>query len=208
MRFHFFFCRILGRIFCRAERCPTAGLKNKIENLRNQIQQYQKEIYSKGQQEETLQGDIADLEKDIAKIELQIQETQLVIQSLDLEIADKQSEIDAMQKKSMPKKKFFRSLCRNYMSEGRRLRLRWRLEMKLFPIIFSRRTALNRFEERTREIYDQFVLSREGSKRKGKIWIIEKEEQMNLQAMQKNQEQRSWIRKRQAKNFSFEPNDK
>ncbi|MFH0930146.1 MAG: hypothetical protein V1814_02745 [Candidatus Moraniibacteriota bacterium] len=163
-------------------------LKTKINTLRNKIQGYQKEIYSKGQREETLQGDITDLEKDIAKMELQIQETQLVIQSLDLDIADKQAGIESMQKEVNAKKEMLSRFMQELYEQGTATSIEMTLGSETFSDYFFQADSLESYEERTREIYDQFVYLREGLKKEKEDLIGRKEEQMNLKAMQNDQQ--------------------
>jgi peptidoglycan hydrolase CwlO-like protein len=163
-------------------------LKTKINTLRNQIQGYQKEIYSKGQREETLQGDITDLEKDIAKMELQIQETQLVIQSLNLDIADKQEGIESMQKEVDAKKEMLSRFMQELYEQGSATSIEMTLGSETFSDYFFQADSLESYEERTREIYDQFVYLREGLKKEKEDLIGHKEEQMNLKAMQNDQQ--------------------
>jgi len=163
-------------------------LKTKINTLRNQIQGYQKEIYNKSQREETLQGDITDLEKDIAKMELQIQETQLVIQSLDLDIADKQAGIDAMQKEVNAKKEMLSRFMQELYEQGDATPIEMTLGSETFSDYFFQADSLESFQERTREIYDQFVYLREGLKKEKEDLLSRKEEQMNLKAMQNDQQ--------------------
>jgi peptidoglycan hydrolase CwlO-like protein len=163
-------------------------LKTKINILRNQIQQYQKEIYAKGQREETLQGDIAYLEKDIAKIEIQIQETQLVIRSIDFEIADKETQIAVMQKEIDAKKTALTHFMQELYERGDASPVEMALGNETFSDYFFQTDSLESFEERTREIYDQFVVLREGLENEKKELIGRKEEQMNLKAMQNDQQ--------------------
>jgi len=174
-------------------------LKTKINILRNQIQEYQKEISSKGQQEETLQGDIVDLEKDIAKIQLEIQETQLVVQSLDLEIADKEAGIAAMQKEVEAKKKVLAQFMQELYENGNATSVELALGNNTFSDYFFQADSLESFEERTREIYDQFVYLREGIQKEREDLLNRKEEQMNLRAMQ-NDQQNTLDSQEQAKN--------
>ena len=174
-------------------------LKMKINILRNQIQEYQKEISSKGQQEETLQGDIVDLEKDIAKIQLEIQETQLVVQSLDLEIADKEAGIAAMQKEVEAKKKVLAQFMQELYENGNATSVELALGNNTFSDYFFQADSLESFEERTREIYDQFVYLREGIQKEREDLLNRKEEQMNLRAMQ-NDQQNTLDSQEQAKN--------
>jgi peptidoglycan hydrolase CwlO-like protein len=163
-------------------------LKTKINTLRNQIQGYQKEIYNKGQQEETLQGDITDLEKDIAKMELQIQETELVIQSLNLDIADKQEGIESMQKEVDAKKEMLARFMQELYEQGSATSIEMTLGSETFSDYFFQADSLESYEERTREIYDQFVYLREGLEKEKEDLIGRKEEQMNLKAMQNDQQ--------------------
>src|SRR3990172_12089669 len=93
-------------------------LKNKIQGLRNQIDQYRAEIYAKGEKEETLQDEIESLEKNIRKIELQIQQTELLIQGLDLEIENKQGEIDEMQKEISAKREGLARFMQELYEQG------------------------------------------------------------------------------------------
>lgn len=175
-------------------------LKKKIDTLRNQIQQYQRDIYSKSQQEGTLQGDIADIEKDIAKIQLQIQETQLVIQSLDLEIADKEAGITAMQKEVDAKRAILTQFMQELYERGQTTSVEMVLGNETFSDYFFQADSLESYEERTREIYDQFVFLREGIKKEREDLLARKEEQMNLKAMQ-NDQQRTLDSQRQTKDY-------
>jgi len=174
-------------------------LKTKINILRNQIQGYQKEIYTKGQREETLQGDIADIEKDIAKIGLQIQETQLVIQSLDIEIADKEAGIADMQKEVIAKKAVLTQFMQELYENGNATPMEMALGQETFSDYFFQADSIESFEERTKEIYDQFVYLREGIKKEREDLLARKEEQMNLRAMQ-NDQQKTLDSQEQAKN--------
>lgn len=174
-------------------------LKTKINILRNQIQQYQKEIYNKGQQEETIQGDISDIEKDIAKIQLEIQETQLVIQSLDLEISDKEASIAAMQKEVIAKKIVLTQFMQELYEQSNATPVEMALGKETFSDYFFQADSIESFEERTREIYDQFVYLREGIKKEREDLLNQKEEQMNLRAMQ-NDQQNALDSQEQAKN--------
>ena len=184
-------------------------LKTKINILRNQIQEDQKQINAKGQQEETIQGDIADLEKDIAKIQLEIQETQLVVQSLDLEIADKEAGIAAMQKEVDAKKKVLAQFMQELYENGNATPVELALGNNTFSDYFFQADSLDSFQERTREIYDQFVYLREGIKKEREDLLSQKEEQMNLKAMQ-NDQQNALDSQEQAKNslLSKTKNDK
>jgi peptidoglycan hydrolase CwlO-like protein len=163
-------------------------LQNKIQTLRNQIEQYQNEIYSKSQQEETLQGDVAKLEKEIAKIELQIQETQLVIQNLNIEISGKEAEIASMQKEVDAKKEILVQFMQELYERGETTPIEMALGSETFSDYFSQADSLELFEERAREIYDQFVSLREALKAERDDLVAKKEEQMNLQAMQNDQQ--------------------
>ena len=163
-------------------------LKTKINTLRNQIQGYQKEIYNKGQREETLQGDITDLEKDIAKMELQIQETELVIQSLNFDIADKQAGIESMQKEVNAKREMLTRFIQELYEQGDVTDIERTLGSETFSDYFFQADSLESYEERTREIYDQFVYLREGLKKEKEDLLSRKEEQMNLKAMQNDQQ--------------------
>jgi peptidoglycan hydrolase CwlO-like protein len=174
-------------------------LKAKINILRNQIQGYQKEIYAKGQREETLQEDISDIEKDIAKIQLQIQETQLIIQSLDLEIADKEAGIAAMQKEVIAKKIVLAQFMQELYEQSSATPVELALGNETFSDYFFQADSIESFEERTREIYDQFVYLREGIKKEREDLLNRKEEQMNLRAMQ-NDQQNTLDSQEQAKN--------
>jgi len=174
-------------------------LKMKINILRNQIQEDQKQIDAKGQQEETIQGDITDLEKDIAKIQLEIQETQLVVQSLDLEIADKEAGIAAMQKEVEAKKKVLAQFMQELYENGNATSVELALGNNTFSDYFFQADSLESFEERTREIYDQFVFLREGIQKEREDLLSRKEEQMNLKAMQ-NDQQNTLDSQEQAKN--------
>jgi len=174
-------------------------LKTKINTLRNQIKGYQKEIYNKSQREETLQSDIEDLEKDIARMELQIQETQLVIQSLDLDITDKQSSIESMQKEVNAKKVMLARFIQELYEQSDATPIEMTLGSETFSDFFSQADSLESFQERTREIYDQFVYLREGLKKEKEDLIRRKEEQMDLKAMQ-NDQQSVLDRQKSAKN--------
>jgi len=184
--FTFSFC---GAVFA-ADNNPEQqqDLKNKIQNLRNQIEQYQQEIYSKGQQEETLQGDVAGLEKQIAKIELQIQETQLVIQNLNIEISGKEAEIGAMQKKVDAKRGILVQLMQELYERGETTPVEMALGSETFSDYFSQADSLESFEERAREIYDQFVDLRDALKMERDDLVAKKEEQMGLRAVQNDQQ--------------------
>jgi peptidoglycan hydrolase CwlO-like protein len=173
-------------------------LKTKINILRNQIQGYQKEIYAKGQREETLQEDISDIEKDIAKIELQIQETQLIIQSLDLEIADKEAGIAAMQKEVTAKKAVLAQFMQELYEQSTATPVELALGNETFSDYFFQADSIESFEERTKEIYDQFVYLREGIKKEREDLLTQKEEQMNFRAIQ-NDQQRTLDSQEQAK---------
>lgn len=175
-------------------------LKTKIENLRSQIQQYQQEIDSKGQQEESLQGDISNIDKDIAKIELQMQETGLVIESLNIDISNKQTEIDAMQKEVDAKKVLLSRFMQELYEQGNATPVEMALGKEVFSDYFFQADALSSFEERTKEIYDQFVFLREGLKQEKDDLLSRKEEQMNLKAIQ-NDQQRVLDGQKSAKNF-------
>jgi len=194
----FFFLLNCDFSFAAQNDAQQQDLKKKIDTLRNQIQQYQNDIYSKGQQQETLQGDIADIGKDIAKIELQIQETQLVIQSLDLEIADKEAGIAAMQKEVDAKKIVLSQFMQELYERGQATSVEMALGNETFSDYFFQADSLESYEERTREIYDQFVYLREGIKKEREDLLARKEEQMNLRAMQ-NDQQRTLDSQKQTK---------
>ncbi|MCX6766252.1 MAG: hypothetical protein NT170_00490 [Candidatus Moranbacteria bacterium] len=174
-------------------------LKMKINILRNQIQEYQKEIDVKNNQAETLQGDIDAIEKDIAKIKLEMQETQLVIQGLDLEIADKEAGIAAMQKEVEAKKKVLAQFMQELYENGNATSVELALGNNTFSDYFFQADSLESFEERTREIYDRFVFLREGIQKEKDDLLSQKEEQMNLRAMQ-NDQQNTLDSQEQAKN--------
>jgi peptidoglycan hydrolase CwlO-like protein len=163
-------------------------LKKKIEDLRNQINQYQEEIDAKSDQAETLQGDISDLEKGIAKIELQMQETQLVIQNLNFDISNKEADISEMQKQVDGKKKMLGMFMQELYERGETTSVEMALGSETFSDYFSQVDSLESFEERTREIYDQFVQLRNDLKKEREDLIERKEEQMNLRAMQNDQQ--------------------
>jgi peptidoglycan hydrolase CwlO-like protein len=199
----FVFCLlffVFGQSFAAGNEVQQQELKTKINTLRNQIQEYQKEIYNKDQREETLQGDITDLEKDIAKMELQIQETELVIQSLNLDIADKQLGIDAMQKEVNAKKEMLARFMQELYEQGSATPIEMTLGNETFSDYFFQADSLESYEERTREIYDQFVFLREGLKKEKEDLIGRKEEQMNLKAMQ-NDQQRALDQQKSMKGF-------
>lgn len=163
-------------------------LQDKIQALRSQIGQYRQEIFSKGRQEETLQGDVTGLEKQIAKIELQIQETQLVIQSLNIEISGKETEIEAMQREVDAKEKILAQFLQELYERGETTTIEMALGSQTFSDYFSQADSLESFEERAREIYDQFVGLRDALKAERNGLIAKKEEQMSLRAMQNDQQ--------------------
>lgn len=174
--------------FAAADDAQKEELKSKIENLRSQIRKYQDEIFAKGQQEETLQVDIAGIEKEIAKIELQIQETQLIIQSLDLDIADKEAGINAMQKEADAKKAILSQFLQELYERGEATPIEMALGNETFSDYFFQADSLESFEERTREIYDHFILLRDGIKAEREDLIGRKEEQMDMRAIQNDQQ--------------------
>jgi peptidoglycan hydrolase CwlO-like protein len=180
----FFFCACLSA----QNDSQQQELKSKIENLRSQIQQYQNQIYSKEKQAETLAGDVTDLEKDIAKIELQIEETELVIQSLNIDIANKQLEIDAMQKEVVAKKTVLSQFMQELYERGDATSIELALGNENFSDYFFQADSIESFEERAREIYDQFVFLREGLKREQEAMLSRKQQQTDLRIMQKDQE--------------------
>ncbi|HLM84272.1 MAG TPA: hypothetical protein VK254_03635 [Candidatus Bathyarchaeia archaeon] len=186
--------------FAASSDAQQQDLKVKIDTLRNQIQQYQSEIYNKSQQEETLQGDISDIEKDISKIELQIQETDLVIQSLDFDIADKQIQIDGIQKEVSAKKAVLAEFMRELYERGQTSSIEMALGDETFSDFFFQADSLESFDERTREIYDQFVVLREGLKQERANLVGQKEEQMDLRAIQ-NDQQNTLDSQKRAENF-------
>ena len=161
----FFLFLIFGQSLAAPSDAQQQDLKTKINILRNQIQEYQKKIDAKNNQAETLQGDIDAIEKDIAKIQLEMQETQLVIQSLDLEIADKEAGIASMQKEVDAKKKVLAQFMQELYENGNATSVELALGNNTFSDYFFQADSLESFEERTREIYDQFVYLREGIKK-------------------------------------------
>jgi peptidoglycan hydrolase CwlO-like protein len=195
----FFLFPFFGQSAASLNEAEQQDLKTKINVLRNQIQNYQKEIYVKSQREETLHGDIADIEKDIAKIELQIQETQLIVQSLDLEIADKEAGIVAMQKEVIAKKAVLAQFMQELYEQSSATPVELVLGNETFSDYFFQADSIESFEERTREIYEQLIFIRDGIKKEREDLLIRKEEQMNLRAMQ-NDQQRTLDSQEQAKN--------
>jgi len=163
-------------------------LKKKIEDLRNQINQYQEDIDAKSDQAETLQGDISELEKGIAKIELQMQETQLVIQNLNFDISNKEADISEMQKQVDGKKKMLGMFMQELYERGETTPVEMALGSETFSDYFSQADSLESFQERTREIYDQYLQLRDNLKKEREDLIGRKEEQMNLRAMQNDQQ--------------------
>ncbi len=163
-------------------------LKNKIEALRKQIEEYRKQIYAKEEKEENLESNIEKIEKEIAKIEIQIQETQLVIRSIDFEIADKEARISVMRKEIDAKKTALAHFMQELYERGDASPVEIALGNETFSDYFFQTDSLESFEERTREIYDQFVALREGLENEKKELIGRKEEQMNLKAMQNDQQ--------------------
>jgi peptidoglycan hydrolase CwlO-like protein len=177
-----------GFSFAAQNDATEQDLKTKINILRNQINQYQESIDSKSQLEETLQGDIVILEAGISKIELQIQETQLVIQSLDVEISGKQIEIEKMQKEVDVKKKILSQFLQELYEKGQASSIEMALGEETFSDYFFQADSLESFQERTREIYDQFVILRQDLKNEKAELVSRKEEQMDMRAIQNDQQ--------------------
>lgn len=178
----------IGVVFSAKNEAEQQELKIKIDTLRNQIQKYQNDIYSKGQLEQTLQEDIADIEKGIAKIELQIQETQLVIRSLDLDITNKETGITAMQKEVDAKKIILSQFMQELYERGEASSIEMALGNETFSDYFFQTDSIESYEARTREIYDEFVYLRDIIKNEREVLLEQKEEQMNLKAMQNDQQ--------------------
>jgi membrane-bound lytic murein transglycosylase B len=174
--------------FAAQDNARQQELKNKIENLRNQIQKYREDISAKGEQEETLQNEITSLEKIIEKYELQMQETGLFIQNLDFEIEKKQSQIDAMQTEAVSKKRELTGLMQELYERGQVSSVDLIVGAKSVSDYFFQSDSIESFEVKTKEIHDQFVVLRDGFRKEQENLLNKKEEQMNLRAIQRDQQ--------------------
>lgn len=163
-------------------------LKNRIENLRAQIGNYQDEIYKMGQMEESIQNEVEILDRDTKKIELQIQETQLVIESLSIEISEKEGQIDAMEKEITAKEKILSQFMQEIYERGQASTIEIILGNQKFTDYFSVIDNLETYEDKTKDAYDQLVFLKAGLKSERNILVGKREEQYNLQMVQKDQE--------------------
>jgi peptidoglycan hydrolase CwlO-like protein len=182
------FCALITNLAFAADSSNQKDLQDKIKELREEISDYQDQIDAKSDQEESLQNDIDKLEKDIAKIELQIQETQLVIQNLDIDISNKETDIENTQKEADARKKILGNFLQELYEQGSTSDVEMALGSETFSDYFFQSDSLDSFQERTREIYDQYIAARDRLKRDRDELVAKKEEQMNLRAMQNDQQ--------------------
>ena len=163
-------------------------LQTRINDLRKQIDIYQKEIDDKSAKEESLSNNIEVLEADIKKIEIQIEETNLQIASLAEEISEKEIEIEKVQKKVDAKKEMLSRFLRELYE---------REEEEIEEIIFTGQSfsdyffkieSLENFENRIREAHDQLEISKENLKDEKRELIEKKIEKENLRGIQSDQE--------------------
>ncbi len=163
-------------------------LQTRIDDLRKQIDIYQKEIDDKSAKEESLSNNIEVLEADIKKIEIQIEETNLQIASLAEEISEKEIEIEKVQKKVDAKKemlsKFLRELYEKEEEEIEEIIFTG----QSFSDYFFKIESLENFENRIREAHDQLEISKENLKDEKRELIEKKIEKENLRGIQSDQE--------------------
>lgn len=163
-------------------------VEKKIKELRSQISDYQDQIDEKSDQEKNLQNDISILETGIQKMELQVRETQLVIQDLDAQISAKGKEIDSMQKEVDAKKKTLSIFLQDLYERGEDSPIEIALGSESFSDYFFQADSLESFQERAREIFDQFVALQEKLEEEKKDLLSKKWEQLDLKHIQTDQE--------------------
>ncbi len=163
-------------------------LQNKIKELRQEINDYQDQIDAKSNKEESLRNEVDKLEADIAKIELQIQETNLVIQNLDIDISNKETDIGNTQKEADARKKILGNFLQELYEQGSTSDVEMALGSETFSDYFFQSDSFDSFQERTREIYDQYIIVRDKLRHDRDDLIGKKEKQMDLRAMQNDQQ--------------------
>ena len=163
-------------------------LKTRIDDLRRQIEIYQKNIDEKNKKEESLSNDIEILAADIKKIELQIQETNLQIAGLDDEITEKQIEIDEMEKQVGAKKEMLAKFLQELYEKGRGETAEIVFSGQSFSDYFSKIESLESFEDQIKEAHDQLEASRDALEDEKEILIERKVDKENMRGIQSDQE--------------------
>ncbi|OGI37180.1 MAG: hypothetical protein A2612_03815 [Candidatus Moranbacteria bacterium RIFOXYD1_FULL_44_12] len=171
-------------------------IKTRIDDLRKQIEIYQKNIEEKNHKEESLSNDIEILEADIKKIELQIQETNLQIDALEGEITQKEIEIEKMQKQLEAKKEMLAKFLQELYEKGGGETSEIVFSGQSFSDYFSKIESLESFEDQIKETHDQLEASRNVLKGEKENLVDKKIDKENLRGMQNDQE-RSLEREKQ-----------
>lgn len=171
-------------------------LKTRIDDLRKQIEIYQKNIDEKSQKEESLSNDIEILKADIKKIELQIQETNLQIDGLEGEIVQKEIEIEKMQKQVDAKKEMLAKFLQELYEKGGGKTTEIVFSGQSFSDYFSKIESLESFEDQIKETHDQLEASRDALKDEKANLVDRKIDKEILRGVQSDQE-RSLEREKQ-----------
>lgn len=175
-------------------------LKQKIQNLRGQIEQYQEDIFSKNKKQQSIANDIEIIEVGIKKTELQIQETELVIHQLDSDIHQKKTEIDGMEKKVKAKEEMLKRFLQELYERGDDFATEIVLSNQSFSDYFSKIEGLESFEGQVMEARSQLVGVRDELKKQKEDLEEKKYEKENLRYVQKDQE-RALEQEREMKNI-------
>lgn len=163
-------------------------LKTRIDDLRNQIEMYQKEIGKKSQREESISNEIEILEADIKKIELQIQETNLQIAELNEEIFQKEAKIERMQKQVDAKEEMLANFLEELYEKGERDTTEIIFTHQSFSEYYAKVESLESVENRIKESHDQLEMARDTLKKEREDLIDRKTNKENLRGIQGDQE--------------------
>lgn len=190
-------------IFCFAKNeniSKEEVLKSRADDLKKQIEIYQKSIDEKSQKEESLANNIEILEADIKKIELQIQETNLQIARLNEEITGKEIEIEQIKNQIDAKKKVLVKFLQELYEKSERETTEILFSQQSFSDYFSEIESLESFENRIKEVHDQLKVSQNALKKEKENLIDRKTEKENFRGIQSDQE-RSLEHEKQMKNI-------
>jgi len=173
-------------------------LQTRIDDLRQQIDMYQKEIEEKNAKEESLSSNIEILEADIKKIELQIEETNLQIANLAEEISEKEVEIEKIQEGIDAKKEMLSKFLQELYEKREEETTEIIFSEQSFSDYFSKIESLENFENRIKEVHDQLENSKRILKDERMELIEKKTDKESLKGIQADQ-QRSLEQEKQMK---------
>ena len=176
-------------IFAKASDSSSSDTQQtQINDLKAQIEMYQQQIDAKSQKEESVSNDIDIVDADIKKIELQTQKTELEISSLSGSIAQKEIEINDLQKKIDAKKEMLAQFLQELYEKGGNETEEIVLGQQSFSEYYAGIESLENFEQQIKEIHDQLEASRNELEKQKEGLVQDKTDKENMQGIQQDQQ--------------------